>query len=108
MIYIFLESMETTYADTANGGAFRENVIPELTEIAQENEDFSGESEELNGAYMTTGTSWTMGAMFAHTSGLPLNISIGSNDMDTQDHFFPGIFTLGDILGKRQIGSFQI
>ena len=98
LIYIFLESMETTYADTANGGAFRENVIPELTEIAQENEDFSGESEELNGAYMTTGTTWTMGAMFAHTSGLPLNISIGSNDMDTQDHFFPGIFTLGDIL----------
>ena len=64
LIYIFLESMETTYADTANGGAFRENVIPELTEIAQENEDFSGESEELNGAYMTTGTSWTMGAMY--------------------------------------------
>ena len=98
LIYIFLESMETTYADQENGGAFRENVIPELTEIAQENEDFSGESEELNGAYMTTGTTWTMGAMFAHTSGLPLNISIGGNDMDTQDHFFPGIFTLGDIL----------
>ena len=98
LIYIFLESMETTYADQENGGAFRENVIPELTEIAQENEDFSGESEELNGAYMTTGTTWTMGAMFAHTSGLPLNISIGGNDMDTQDHFFPGIITLGDIL----------
>ena len=98
LIYIFLESMETTYTNQENGGAFQENVIPELTEIAQENEDFSGENKKINGAYMTIGTTWTMGAMFAHTSGLPLNISIGSNDMDTQDHFFPGIFTLGDIL----------
>ena len=79
---------------------FQENVIPELTKIAEENEDFSGNNSKLNGAYMTTGATWTMGAMFAHTSGLPLNISIGSNDMDTQDHFFPGITTLGDILSE--------
>lgn len=101
LIYIFLESMETTYADTANGGAFQENVIPELTEIAQENEDFSGESEELNGAYAATGSTWTMGAMFAHTSGLPLSVSIDGNNMDTQEHFFPGIITLGDILKEE-------
>ena len=101
LIYIFLESMETTYADTANGGAFQENVIPELTEIAQENEDFSGESEELNGAYAATGATWTMAAMFAQTSGLPLNISIEDNSMDTQEHFFPGIITLGDILKEE-------
>ena len=85
LIYIFLESMETTYSDVDDGGAFDENVIPELTEIAQTNEDFSG-------------TTWTMGAMFAQTSGLPLNISISANDMDTQDSFFPGVTTLGDIL----------
>lgn len=101
LIYIFLESMETTYADTASGGAFKENVIPELTEIARENEDFSGESEELNGANTATGTTWTMGAMFAQTSGLPLNVSIDGNNMDTQEHFFPGIVTLGDILREE-------
>ena len=101
LIYIFLESMETTYADTENGGAFEENVIPELTELAQENEDFSGEDEKLNGAYASTGATWTMGAMFAHTSGLPLNVSIDENNMDTQEHFFPGIITLGDILSEE-------
>lgn len=101
LIYIFLESMETTYADTENGGAFEENVIPELTELAQENEDFSGEVEKLNGAYASTGATWTMGAMFAHTSGLPLNVSIDENNMDTQEHFFPGIITLGDILSEE-------
>ena len=39
-----------------------------------------------------------MGAMFAHTSGLPLNISIGENSMDTQESFFGEALTLGDIL----------
>ena len=73
-------------------------MIPELTEIAQTNEDFSGADPKLNGGYSLAGTTWTMGAMFAQTSGLPLNISISANDMDTQDSFFPGVTTLGDIL----------
>mgnify|MGYP002309995607 FL=1 len=98
LIYIFLESMETTYSDVDDGGAFDENVIPELTEFAQTNEDFSGADPKLNGGYSLAGTTWTMGAMFAQTSGLPLNISISANDMDTQDSFFPGVTTLGDIL----------
>ena len=99
LIYIFLESMETTYADTENGGAFEKNVILELTTLAQENEDFSGKDDTtLNGGYSMPGTTWTMGAMFGQTSGLPLNISIDANDMDTQDNFFPEIITIGDIL----------
>ena len=98
LIYIFLESMEMTYADKENGGAFKQNVIPELTQLAQENEDFSGKSNKLNGGYSMPGTTWTMGAMFGQTSGLPLNTSIDANGMDTQDSFFPGITTLGDIL----------
>lgn len=98
LIYIFLESMEMTYADKENGGAFDKNVIPELTELAQENEDFSGEDKELNSGYAMTGATWTMGAMFAHTSGIPLSISIDGNDMNTQEHFFAGAVTLGDIL----------
>ncbi len=62
-IYL-LESMEITYADKKNGGAFEENVIPELTRIAQQNEDFSGEDNKLNGGYAMPGSTWTMGAMF--------------------------------------------
>ena len=98
LIYIFLESVESTYADRENGGAFEENCIPELTRLAEENEDFSGKEKGLNGGCTTTGATWTMGAMFAHTSGLPLSISINGNDMDTQESFFSGAITLGDIL----------
>lgn len=98
LIYIYLESMETTYADKKNGGGFEENCIPELTSLAQENEDFSGDDKKLNGGYAMPGATWTIAAMFAQTSGLPLNISIEDNSMDTQDSFFAGAVTLGDIL----------
>lgn len=98
LIYIFLESMETTYASIEEGGAFEEGCISELVQIAQENEDFSGDVMELNGGYSMPGTTWTMGGIFAHTSGLPLSIPISGNSMDTQESFFPGITSLGDIL----------
>lgn len=101
LIYIFLESMETTFTDVKNGGGFEKDVIPELTALAQENEDFSGKSKKLNGGYAMPGATWTIGAMFSQTSGIPLSISIGENSMDTQDSFFPGAVTLGDILEQE-------
>ena len=105
LIYIFLESMETTYADTSDGGGFDENIIPELTKLAQENEDFSGSSSKINGAQALSDTTWTVAAMFAQTSGLPLitdtDNTAAANNMDTQENFFPGITTLGDILEEE-------
>ena len=35
LIYLYLESMESTYADKASGGAFDKNYIPELTQLPQ-------------------------------------------------------------------------
>ncbi len=105
LIYIFLESMEVTFTDKASGGAFDESYIPELTQLAKENEDFSGSDEKLNGGISLPYTTWTMGAMFGQTSGLPLQTSIDRNDMDTQLNFFPDIWTLGDILEKEGYNS---
>lgn len=105
LIYIYLESMETTYADMENGGAFAENYIPELTVIAQENEDFSGSEMRLNGGYSMPQTTWTVAAMFAQSAGLPLSIPLENNEMNTQDAFFTGTTTLGDIL--QQAGYSQ-
>ncbi len=99
IIYIYLESMELAYADTENGGNMDENLIPNLTKLEEVGEDFAGnDSKILNGAYSMYGTDWTMGAMFAETSGLPLIIPIQKNSMFTQSKFFPTVKTFGDIL----------
>lgn len=104
LIYIFCESMEMSYADKADGGLFDDNYIPNLTRLAKENEDFAGsDSTELNGGNALKYSTWTMGGMWAATSGLPLKIPIeingvGTNFMNTQDSFFPNLTCLGDIL----------
>lgn len=98
LIYIYMESMEVTYADDSSGGAFEDNYIPALTELAQKAENFSGEMGILNGAYALSNTTWTMGAMYGQSVGLPLTLSIDGSQMDSQDTFFPEIVSIGDIL----------
>lgn len=101
LVYIYLESMEMTYADKENGGAYDTNYIPELTELAQDNEDFSGDSDVLNGSYTMPSTTWTVAAIFGHSSGLPLSIPVEQNSMDQQESFLPGVVTIGDILEEE-------
>ena len=106
LIFIYLESIETSFADQESGGGMEQNLIPELTKAAMENEDFSGADDALNGGLSYYGTTFTAGAIFGMSSGLPLRIGIGTNNMDTQDSFFPGLTTIGDILqeeGYRQV-----
>lgn len=102
LVYIYLESMETTFADKQSGGAFDKNVIPELTELAlKEGESFSGDKKTLNGGYVTTGSSYTMGALVAQTSGIPIIGSIGNAAASYADSFYPGLVTIGDILKEQ-------
>ena len=100
LIYIFLESVEMTYADKNSGGALDYNCIPELTKLANENDCFSGSKQNLNGARVSFGTTYTMGGMVAQTSGLPVVGGVG-NAASQQDSFYPGATVLGDIL-KRE------
>lgn len=112
LIYIYLESMELTYADKANGGAWDENLIPELTELGHQGDTFAGSDTKLNGAIVLPGTEWTVGAMFGQSSGTPLKLPFGGNNIgENMDDFFPRLQTIGDMLegeGYRQclvIGS---
>ena len=100
LIYIYLESMEMTYADKSVDGGFEQGCIPELTKIGldPENEDFSADDGTLNGGYVLPGATWTMGAMFAHSTGLPLQIPVGGNEMTDQENFLPKVVAIGDIL----------
>jgi phosphoglycerol transferase len=106
LIYIYLESMEITYADEADGGAFLTDYIPELTALAQSGQCFADSSGQLNGGIPLPGATWTMGAMMAQTSGLPLQLYVKHNAMSTQDHFFTGMTGLGDLL--KEAGYHQV
>ena len=102
LVYIYLESVETTFADRKSGGAFEKNAIPELTKLAtEEGECFSGDKKTLNGGYVTTGSSYTMGALVAQTAGVPIIGSIGNAAASYADSFYPGLKTIGDMLNEQ-------
>ena len=102
LIYIFLESMENSYMSKEEGGAMTENLIPELTELAKNNLNFS-HTEGVGGLQTTTGSTWTIAAMISQTSGLPLRMpdGIGTNALDQFTNVMPGLVTINSILEEN-------
>jgi len=100
LIYIFLESMETSFASVEEGGLMDDNYIPYLTELAKENISFS-DKDYLGGAQSIAGTTWTAAAMVTQTSGIPLTIPISKSNFGNDNKFLPGAHSLGDILAKE-------
>lgn len=101
LIYIYLESVESSFMNHANGGVFDENYITALTRLARENINFRGKDGRLTGSYMTEGASWTMAAMFAQTTGLPMKFRLTDTFRVENRPFYPGVYSLGQILQKE-------
>ena len=98
LIYIYLESMEMTYADKDSGGSFDKNYIPELSSLAKKNVNFSN-TDNLGGAYVVGAATWTIGAMVAQTTGLPLKTPFNGNLLlNYYNEIVPGAYSLGKIL----------
>ena len=105
LIYILLESMETTYLPLELGGGQEPHVMPELYELAVENINFS-QNEGVGGWSRTSGATWTMGAMVAQSAGIPLSDAVEGNSYGTLSEFLPGVTTLNDVLHEN--GYYQV
>ena len=100
LIYIFLESMETTFAQPEAGGKITEDFIPELSQLAKENVNFSN-NEGLGGSLSLSGTTWTAAAMVSQTSGIPVKVKISADAYGKDGEYLPGAVSLGEILRKQ-------
>ncbi len=100
LIYIVLESGEATCLDRASGGSWDHELLSEMTRLKEDNISFS-DFCSIDGA------SWTMGALVAQSSGLPLKLPFEYNSYGkASDLLFPNVITLGDCLsgaGYRNI-----
>ena len=98
LIYIYLESVETTFLPQELGGGSQVDVLPGLYALARENVNFSHNSG-VGGFSSLAGSTWTIGAMVAATAGVPLKVppGIGINDYG-EGSFLPGLVTLSDVL----------
>lgn len=112
LIFIFVESAETSFMDKENGGLLDKNVIPEMTQLAKANISFS-HSELLEGATVAPSCGWTMAGLMAQTSGMPLKLfkyqdgTYGvDNSMGQYASFMPGVTSLGEILEAEGYHNF--
>ncbi len=97
LIYIYLESMETTYLSTNNGGTNEFSVIPELEEMALENTNFSN-TDVLGGWLTLEGTQWTIASMIAQNCGIPVMLKIDDDKYEPGEPFLSGAYSLGQVL----------
>jgi phosphoglycerol transferase len=104
LIYIFLESMENTFAEPEAGGPIYDDFIPELSALAREHVNFSND-DGLGGALSFSGTTWTAAAMVTQTSGINVQVPLDAEYFGGENGFMPGVVSLGEILedaGYRQ------
>ncbi len=100
LVYIFLESMENTFADPSAGGSIHADYIPELTALADENVHFTN-TDRIGGAYSFSGTTWTAASMVSQTSGLIVKVPLDAQAYGTQDSYMPGAVSIGEILDAQ-------
>lgn len=100
LIWIFMESMESSAQSYEEGGLFEKNQIPKLTQLGKKHLNFSHHNG-VGGGYDVVGTSWTAAGIAAKFSGVPLILPINENPAKTR-RFLPGAFTLTDILAKEK------
>ena len=100
LIYIMLESMETSYLSRDLGGAMEENLIPELYRLADDHICFSNTKAPVGGYHTTAGATWTIGSMVAQTAGIPLKTPTEDvNKYGSEgEAFLPGVTSLTNIL----------
>ena len=102
LIYIYLESMETTYTSHSEGGEQEHNYIPNLTKLASDYDSFSDKDNPYPGGFLQTfGTGWTAGGLFSTASGIPLAFSMDIEDDLDYSRYAPGVTTIGDLLKDR-------
>ena len=100
LIYIYVESLETTYASKEDGGYQEINYIPRLTKLAQNNISFS-DNESLGGFISTYASTWTAAAIFSTTSGVPYLLPSNDPVITEQKNYASALVTLGDILESK-------
>ena len=95
--------MENTYMSADVGGALDRNTMPELTALVQEEENINfSHTDGIGGFHNMTGARWTIGAMVAHTAGIPLKVPMGIDRNEYgQDSFLPGVHTMTNVLAEN-------
>jgi phosphoglycerol transferase len=102
LIVIMVESLETGFLTVQDGGAFTEDLMPEVALLAKKNLNISG-IDGIGGPHQLYGTEWTIAGIASYYLGIPLAVNfLNQTDWNTYGtlggQFLSGAYGIGDIL----------
>ncbi|MDO4963308.1 MAG: LTA synthase family protein, partial [bacterium] len=101
LIYIYLESLETTFFTKDQGGDWDYEVIPEMYQILNDEDSICFScNNDGTGMYAVDGANFTTGAVVGNSTGLPLKVPIDANSYHSKN-FMNGAYAIGDILKDK-------
>ncbi len=103
LIHIYIESLEPSNFTTKNGGIQSKSYTPNLEKLALKYTNFSN-TEKIGGFRNLNGTNWTIAAMIAQTSGIPIYIKTKNEN----NKFLEGATSLGEILEENGYKNYLI
>ena len=98
LIYIYSESLESSYFSRDLGGNEDYNLMSNITELTLNNINFSN-TDKIGGGFASYGTTYTSGGLTGQTLGIPVKLD-GSEVNNDYNHmsFLRGAYGLGNIL----------
>ncbi len=100
LILIYLESLETSFADKEHGGNQDTNLIPEITELSLQNLSFGKNGKHIGGGLDAIGSTSTFPSMHSRSLGIP-NITIYSKTPIL--HHYKGLYKILHAHDYKQI-----
>lgn len=101
VIYILMESLESSFVSIEEGGKMNENLLPHLTQYVQDEGAISfRQSGVLGGGSQVEGTGWTIAGILSKTSGVHFKLPTSKNPT-MMSTFLPGITTITDIFEQN-------
>lgn len=96
LIHIYMESVENSFYDRANGGYFDQNFMPDLAQLTDENTTFS-HNDGYGGPLETVGSDHSLAGMLNFQAGVPM-LPHFYDHSNFGRMSYPDFRTLGDIL----------
>lgn len=100
LILIYLESLETTFADKEHGGFQDTNLIPEITELALQNLSFGKNGKHIGGGFDAHGSAGTFPSLHTRTLGIP---QIHNYNLTPVLHYYKSLYKILNENGYKQI-----
>lgn len=98
LIFIMVESLETSLFKKEVGGNWDSHIIPELYDLLSEEDSiYFSTGENSEGQYNLDGAHYTTASIVTNSSGIVFKLPL-NGIMYTEDNFLNGVYSLGDLL----------